>query len=272
MRQVGALPLVLVCHGGASSPESIAKISAMHRIAEREGFMVAYPAGTRGASGLTWTPRVNGAQRASEDALFLRGLIVDLQRSFEIDPTRIFAAGFSIGGALVYELADLFANRIAAIAVVGGTMTSTDCTPARPVPLVHIHGTADRRVPLRGGRGPATSATNMWTPVQECIDRWCEINGCTGKPQIMRLGLEGATGYLYTGMADVELWLVEGGGHAWPGGKRGAAHAKDAPTETGGFSASEKLWRFFSAHPRRRRRTPRPPRSLPMGETRPNNA
>ena len=28
----------------------------MHRIAEREGFIVAYPAGTQGASGLTWAP------------------------------------------------------------------------------------------------------------------------------------------------------------------------------------------------------------------------
>lgn len=272
MRRLGALPLVVICHGGASSPEAIAKISAMHRIAEREGFMVAYPAGTQGASGLTWTPRVNGASRNSDDALFLRDLILDLQRSFEIDPTRIFAAGFSIGGALVYELADLFANRIAAIAVIGGTMTSTDRLPARPVPLVHIHGTADRRVPLRGGRGPATSGTNMWTPVQHCIDRWCEINGCASEPKVVRLGPEGVTGYLYHGAADVELWLVERGGHAWPGGKRGAAHARDKPVETGGFSASEKLWNFFSSHSRGRRRFPGPPRQLLRREARPTNA
>ena len=225
-------------------------MSAMHRIAEREGFIVAYPTGTQGGSGLTWNPSGKASAGQTEDARFIRKLIFDLQRTYEIDPARIFAAGFSIGGSLVYDLAGVLADQIAAVAIVSGTMTTASLDPGRPVSLIHIHGTKDRRVPLQGGRGPATAASNVWPPVQVGIDRWREINGCTEEPQVVRLGMEGVIGYRYVGSADVELWLVEGGYHAWPGSLRDDASAQETLAEAAGFSASEKIWNFFDAHPR----------------------
>lgn len=249
----GRLPLVLLFHGGMSSPQAIAQISAMHRLAEREGFVVAYPAGLPGRSGLTWAPAGKEDARRVGDARFVRELIIDLQRRYAIDPDRIFAAGFSIGGSLVYELACLLADRIAAAAVVCGSMTTTYCDPVRAVSLLHIHGTKDLHVPLRGGKASKTSAGNAWLPVQAGIDRWCEINGCSREPHVVRLGLEGATGYRYSGEADVELWLVEGSGHRWPGGRRIDKDGEHSPP-TQGFSATEKIWSFFADHPRRARR------------------
>ena len=249
LRPRRGFPLVLVFHGGASNPDKIARSSAMHRFAEREGFIVAYPAGLQAKSGLSWSVGGREDARRTGDARFVRKLITDLQRRYEIDPARIFAAGFSIGGSLVYELACLLADRIAAAAVVGGAMTAGVFDPVRPVPLIHIHGTKDRRVPLKGGRGPATSATNEWLPVQAGIDRWCEINRCSKQPSVVRLGVEGVTGYRYSGAADVELWLVEGGYHSWPGGSSTAGPDIDSPGLQNGFSASQKIWSFFAAHP-----------------------
>lgn len=249
MRNRGQLPLVLVFHSGASSPEAIAQTSALHRIAERDGFIVAYPAGTKGRSGLTWVPAGKEDARKTGDARFVRELIADLQRHYAIDPARIFAAGFSIGGSLVYELACVLADRIAAVAVVGGSMIAGYCDPVRPVSLIHIHGTKDRRVPFEGGRGPKTSANNQWAPVKDGLDRWRQINRCTGDPLVVRQAAQGVTGYRHLGEADVELWLVEGGGHAWPGGRSTRSAAKGKSTPAGGFSASEKIWRFFAEHP-----------------------
>ena len=234
-------------------------MSAMHRVAEREGFIVAYPAGTPGGSGLTWRPGGTGGARKTRDARFIGEMVLDLRQRYAIDSARIFAAGFSIGGSLVYELACLLADRIAAVAVVGGAMTSATCEPARPVALIHIHGTADRRVPVAGGRGPATSATNKWRAVQEGIDRWREINGCVGRPNVVRRAIEGVTGHQYFGTSDVELWLVEGGGHAWPGGAPEGASIDDETARVGGFLASEKIWSFFAEHARGRRSSGRPP-------------
>jgi polyhydroxybutyrate depolymerase len=249
----GALPLVLVFHGGASSPEAIAQMSAMHRIAEREGFIVAYPAGTHSGSGLTWSPGGTGRARKTGDARFVSRMILDLRQRYPIDPARIFAAGFSIGGSLVYELACLLADQIAAAAVVAGAMTLGNCDPARPVSLIHIHGTADRRVPVAGGRGPASSGNNKWRAIQDGIDRWCEINGCKGKPHVVRQAIQGVTGYQYFGASDVELWLVEGCRHTWPGGKRAGDRAEERSAAVGEFSATENIWRFFAEHPRGRR-------------------
>ena len=256
VRRRRGLPLVLVFHGGASSPEKIARSSAMHRIAEREGFIVAYPAGTRVRRGLSWSVGGREDARRTGDARFVRSLIKDLQRRYEIDPERIHAAGFSIGGSLVYEVACRLAEQMAAIAVVGGAMTAGVFDPVRPVPLIHIHGTKDRRVPMTGGRGPATSDHNEWLPVQHGIDHWCRINRCTGSATVVRHALQGVTAYHHSGAADVQLWLVEGGYHTWPGGSA-ASHDDDPLGPSGGFCASEKIWSFFATRPATLRASPR---------------
>jgi polyhydroxybutyrate depolymerase len=246
MRRRGALPLVLVFHGGSSSAEKIAQVTEFHRIAEREGFYVAYPAGTQGRSGLGWNVGRDNAGNA-QDLRFVRELILDLLQRYEIDPSRIYAVGFSIGGSLVYELACLFPDKIAAAAVVSGTMVDADLTPARPLPLLHIHGTHDRRVPFKGGQGPGTKRKAAWLPVQTGVDRWREANRCAGEPVVIRRANEGVTTYRYVGQADVQLWLVEGGRHSWPGGVADRSKKAKAPTQTAPFSASEAIWRFFAS-------------------------
>ena len=152
------MPLVLMFHGGAGSPQVFAEGTGMHRIAEQEGFIVAYPAGTPGRSGLTWSPGVN-RQRDVDDVGFVHALVAELCRRYPIDPDRIYAAGLSIGGTLVYELACALSDELAAVAVVAGVMTSLDCDPKRSVPLIHIHGTSDQRVPLHGGRADSRPRT-----------------------------------------------------------------------------------------------------------------
>jgi polyhydroxybutyrate depolymerase len=250
-RDQAALPLVLVFHGGAADAKQIAEASAMHLIAERQGFIVAYPAGTAGAVGLTWNPSgANGGGSSSvDDEGFVRALLTELQRRHRVDRHRVYAAGMSIGGALVYQLACSLSEQFAAVAVVAGVMTARNCNPSRPVSLLHIHGTADQRVPLAGGRGRKTARINDWPPVRDGIERWCEINGCEWPGEVIRL-VDGLVGRRCRGTADVELWLVEGGRHVWPGAaaRGGDAEAQNQPGAA--FSASEKVWSFFESHPR----------------------
>ena len=242
------LPLVLMFHGGASHPRGIARVSGMHYIAEREGFIVAYPAGIPGRWGLTWNPGGADVNSPGGDVGFARALVDELRRRYEIDPRRVYAAGMSVGGVLVYRLACTMSNRFAAIAVVAGTMATENCRPSLPVSVLHIHGTADQRVPLRGGRGRMTARHNNWPPVADGISRWCEINRCGQPGQVVRL-IDGLVGHRYTGDGDVELWLVEGGRHVWPGSPaRAWWWWKRAPTA--GFCASEKVWQFFAEHAR----------------------
>ena len=242
-----ALPLVLVFHGGAGQPRDIAQVSGMHLIAEREGFIVAYPAGMPGRRGLTWNP---GGRGEVDDVGFVRALLDRLCTRYNVDRHRVYAVGMSIGGSLVYQLACSLAERFAAIAVIAGVMLVEKCKPTRPVSVIHIHGTADKRVPLEGGRGRNTSAGNYWPSVSEGIERWCEFNRCSGGEQVVRL-IEGLVGHRRSGSADVELWLVEGGRHVWPGGATGVWGWWRRRSSPIAFSASEKVWNFFAAHPQR---------------------
>jgi polyhydroxybutyrate depolymerase len=246
----GPLPVVLVFHGGGGQPHLIARSTGMHYIAEREGFIVVYPAGTPRRRGLTWNARPQ-QPTGIDDVGFVRALLDELRRRYRIDPRRVYAAGMSLGGSLVYQLGCVLSDRFAAIAVVSGTMTTQHCNPAHPVSLLHIHGTADQRVPFQGGRGRFTAAHNNWPPVQDGLERWCEINQCDKPGQVIRL-VDGLVGRRYGGAADVELWLVQGCRHVWPGGVSGWSwnwrwwrRSQRGPT---GFSASEKVWDFFAAH------------------------
>ena len=45
--------------------------------------------------------------------------------------------------------------------------------------------------------------------------------------------------------SDVEVHVVDGMGHAWPGAQAGALSAPDT-----GVHATELIWEFFAAHPR----------------------
>jgi Poly(3-hydroxybutyrate) depolymerase len=47
------------------------------------------------------------------------------------------------------------------------------------------------------------------------------------------------------GGSEVELIVIEGGGHSWPGGER-LARFLDPPSSA--LDASDEIWRFFARH------------------------
>jgi polyhydroxybutyrate depolymerase len=93
-----------------------------------------------GADGLN-TP----AERAGvDDVAFIRALIDRVTRQYAIDPHRVYAAGMSNGAMMTELLGCRLANGVAAIAPVAGPMPEpleAGCRPARPVPVLEIHGT-----------------------------------------------------------------------------------------------------------------------------------
>jgi polyhydroxybutyrate depolymerase len=158
-----------------------------------------------------------------------------------VDPARIYATGFSNGGFLSHRLACERADRIAAIAPVAGVMGMPSCTPSRPVPVLHFHGTLDTLVPFEG------SAQNGFPSVRDSFAGWGERDDCTGEPAVT-FAQGDTTCETYAdceGGAEVTLCTVTGGGHTWPGGLPipGLGHT------TSEIAATEAMWAFFAAHP-----------------------
>jgi len=238
------VPLVISIHGFAEWPAHLADISRWNDLADRHGFIVAYPAGT----GFPRRWRANGPPPATglQDVTFIADLLDHLSAQYNLDAERIYVNGFSNGGGMTYLLACRLADRIAAAGSVAGTYVYPldACQPARAVPFIAFHGTADPIVPYMGG---PTRYFNL-PAVPDWIAGWASRNGCSSTPE--PLPASGAvSGVRYPGCrdgAEVVFYTIEGGGHAWPGSaplpRFIVGHTPPEP------NATEVMWAFFSRH------------------------
>ncbi|MBN1920000.1 MAG: dienelactone hydrolase family protein [Anaerolineae bacterium] len=247
-----ATPVVLVFHGGGGYAENARTMTGFDAVADAEGFIVVYPNGTGRRSDrlLTW----NGGrccgyamEQNVDDVGFVRALLADLEAIANVDARRIYATGMSNGAIMSYRLACELADVIAAIGPVAATQNLDACTPSRPVPVLHIHGDADKHAPYAGGVGAESLVGIPFEPVETTIEFWVGHNGCASTPQVTQNGSIRHT--VYNGCqqdAAVELYTVVGSGHAWPGGQPGWKGG-DVPTTE--LNASQVIWDFFAAHP-----------------------
>jgi polyhydroxybutyrate depolymerase len=252
------VPVVLVLHGAGMNGKLMVSFSGMNAEAERSGFVVVYPNGT-GALGtfLTWNsggvPGRDGSGQP-DDVGFLRLVLDDLESQLPVDRRRVHAAGLSNGGMMVYKLAAELSDRIASVAAVAGTMTTPDPAPLRPVPVLHVHGTADRIVPYRGS-GRAGPRAVGFRSVEETVRTWSQLNGCPGEAVREELAdVDPGDGTRVTrhvwgpgrGGAEVVLLQVSGGGHTWPGQVPTVTFIGKSTRDIDGNAV---IWEFFRRHP-----------------------
>ena len=264
------LPLVLSFHGGGSNAEVMRSYTRMDAAADRDGYVVVYPNGSSGFQGrfLTWNAgNCCGPAVALkiDDVGFALAVIDDISARASIDASRIYATGLSNGSMMAYRLAAEASHRIAAVAGVAGAMSLQRFTPARPVPLLHIHSMQDHIARFDGGFGPpATIAdTRMFhTPVEDFMRKWLDHNGCPLKPDVLD-AQQGAAGTpdephsvirrVYRpcreGVEVVLLQLGGGVGHVWPGGVRDYV-PQLLGTGTAVVDANAEIWKFFSKYRR----------------------
>ncbi|MGW0007140.1 alpha/beta hydrolase family esterase [Nocardia grenadensis] len=111
----------------------------------------------------------------SADIGYLADLLTEVESTLCVDTRRIYATGLSMGGFTTSSLGCQVADRLAAIAPVAGLTDFDWCTPARPVPVIDLHGTADPIVAYEGGTGPNArllpSRTDPVRPIPRIGDR-----------------------------------------------------------------------------------------------------
>jgi len=246
-------PVVLVFHGGGGNAENARMMTGFDAVADAEGFIVVYPNGTgqRADRLLTW----NGGrccgyamEQNVDDVGFVKALLADLGAVANVDARRIYATGMSNGAIMAYRLACELSDVIAAIGPVAATQNLDACAPSRPVPVLHIHGDADKNAPYAGGVGTESLVGVSFESVEATIAFWVQQNGCASTPQVTQNGSIRHT--VYSGCREdtaVELYTVVGGGHAWPGGQPGR-RGGDTPTTE--LNAAQVIWEFFAAHPK----------------------
>ncbi len=258
--------VVVVCHGGGGNPDSARHASNMDETADREGFIVVYPAG----SSIKWflkdrlliwndgRPYKDGTQSKINDVGYIEKLLDELQILFNVDTKRVYACGYSNGAQFTYRLAKR-TDRFAAIALIAGQRPAHDPydpPPSRPISIMQFMGVEDKIGMYYGGSTPpGAGLKGVAKPVTAVIESWVEFNQCSHTPvEVKRIGKAVLTRY-GSGQdgAEVAFWKLEDGGHTWPGGGEADPRAEKLGLGKMGhinrdINASDLMWEFFRKH------------------------
>lgn len=234
-------PVVVNFHGDGYSGSQQAAMSSFNSIADTANCIVVYPEALPDGAGVQrWHPE---ASSAIDDVGFIDRLLDTLSADYRIDSDKVYAIGFSTGGAFCYTLSCRLSHRFGGMAIVSGALRrdlfhscSTD-----PMPFLQIHGTSDTIIPQHGN--------TTYISVHEVIRYWTQRNGTD-------------TVGVYISLANIVLndqstvdvgqfhssscyplnqIIVNNGGHSWPGS--GLFISGNTNMD---FSASHTIWGFLA--------------------------
>jgi polyhydroxybutyrate depolymerase len=233
--------LVLTLHGLGDDMTNFSSIG-MNMVADTANIIVVVPqamndaiAGTAWNSGAGYSGYYPNA--AIDDVAFMSALIDTIKANYAINPNRIYACGFSMGGFMTERLAIALNNKITAFASVSGTFGFglPSYNPGKSVSIAHFHGTADGTVPYAGNTS-GISADSL-------VKFWVNNNHCNTSPQHTSLPNTQNDGYtvdhdVYSGgqnNTEVEFFKVTGAAHVWL-------------TAANDISYTVEIWKFFNKH------------------------
>jgi len=145
---VGAL---VWSHGYRGSARGVMRNGSLRRMVSQAGLALIGAQGVGGSWDLPYGPSTYDSTGAAEFAYF-DAVLNDAAARYPIDRERIIAAGFSAGGMMVWNLACSHPERFAGFVPMSGTFwlrPPAECK-APVSSIVHIHGDADKTVPLTG--------------------------------------------------------------------------------------------------------------------------
>jgi len=183
------VPLLFSLHGLGDNMNNFSN-AGFHQIADTANFIVITPQALTDSNALlalagpAWNSGATmfglSPNAGVDDVGFLLAIKDEISEEFEIDTTRIYSTGFSMGAYMTNRLACETDAVFAAIAPVAGTIgVNLICDPSDKIPVCEFHGTADSVV----GYTDNQSGTN----VAEYITIWSENKECLDEPVITAL-------------------------------------------------------------------------------------
>jgi polyhydroxybutyrate depolymerase len=195
------------------------------------------------------------------DVRYIRDLLDWLEGNLCVDTSRVYSTGQSNGAQMSSALACELPDRITAVAPVDGVEFYNVCH-GRPVPVIALHGTADPFVLYNGGglnsetiadqnywKGKRPANLPMHHGVDDAMQTWAIHNGCDPTPTERHIGREVRERTWQHCNADTVLYIVDGGGHTWPGHPV-PAFEKSFGHTTMDVDATKLIFEFFFAHTR----------------------
>ena len=247
-----AVPLLVMLHGGTQTAADFAAGTRMNELAERRGFLVAYPEQPPSANQLrcwNWFQPADQRRGAGEPSL-LAGITGQVMATYEVDPGRVYVAGFSAGGAMAAVMAATYPDVFSAAGVHSGLAYRA----AADLPSAFAamkHGPQPGPGLPAGPGGPAVARSNRRAgPDVPLIvvqgDRDTTVAPVNAQslltPWTRTAAAETSTGPGWTrrvyrdegGVVVAESWTVHGLGHAWSGGSPAGSYTDPATLDASG--------------------------------------
>ncbi len=223
-------PLVVLLHGRSASGFLQDIFFGLSGLVDEKGFLLVLPDGTPDDNNLPCWNATGTCCLADgsdvDDVGYLLSLVDEASTYFNVDQRRIYFMGHSNGGFMAYRMACEAGDRIAAIMVLAGAdfTGQATCTRQHHVGVLHVHGTADKSIDIRGSEQAAKPYPHYesYPSAEASAGGWADRDGCGAPQPGDRLdivgNLDGAetTTQEWTdcdGSYRVALWIIEGGSH-----------------------------------------------------------
>lgn len=173
-----ALPVLMFFHGYGQTGGVVMGNTGLMQLADETGILVIAPDGQEKRWAHQGSPL---RERLRDDDAFVAAVLADVKRRWPVDPDRVWASGFSIGGSMTWHLACYRGDLFTAFMPVAGAFWQPhpEACPSGPMNLMHVHGTGDTVVPMQGR--PIREVYHQGD-VRAGIAFWRDQNGCPADP------------------------------------------------------------------------------------------
>jgi polyhydroxybutyrate depolymerase len=207
-------PAVVAFHGFSSFATDLEATSDLSARADDGGFVVAYPQALGSPTEWHFAGNRGYDQR---DLAMTRSLIQMLVEQACVDPSRVFLAGHSMGGAMASEAACRLADQVAGVVLVAALWFELPCQPVRPLPVTATHALDDPVLPYAGGAiGGVGAGVPEQLAVESAIAAWAAHDGCGATPGVSTADDYGEVLTWPDCARPVVLYRLPSGGHDWP--------------------------------------------------------
>jgi len=209
-------PLVVVLHGYGANGFVEEAYFGMNQLAPQGLAFVLAPDGLVDSTGHQYwnaDPACCDFDHTNpDDSGYIGGLIDAVTADWPIDPDEVSIAGHSNGGYMAYRMACDRSDVLTNIMVLAGAAASdpATCNPAKPVSVLHLHGTLDVEVPYDPN---ANASVTQWAAHDTCLST--TTAGANVDVDQTIPGAETTTltfGDCPTSIT-VELWSIQGATH-----------------------------------------------------------
>jgi polyhydroxybutyrate depolymerase len=221
----GRVPLVIMLHGGGETPAAMEQTSQMDPVANRYGFVVAYLSSPLPL----W--------KAPSNITYIRSVIDWLISRDNVDPSRVYVVGFSLGGYATFRSGCNLSDKVAGIAAVSQAMAPLSrkpCHLTRPLAELSVVGSNDL-VNLH--------PTSIGVSADQTAAIWRNFDNCSVTSSSATVGPTVQT--VWSSCVDqtkVGEYVVQGGIHAFP--HLNAPSGQTMPDYK--YNGSLAIWQFLS--------------------------